>query len=36
MKEEKSKQYWNKWYAAVLLFLLVQIVLYYFITLYFK
>jgi hypothetical protein len=31
-----DKQYWNKWYAAVMIFLLLQILLYYFITVYFK
>lgn len=31
-----NKKYWNRWYIAVLLFLIAQIVLYYFITEYFK
>lgn len=30
MKNEKS--YWSKWYGVVLLFLLMQVILYYFIT----
>lgn len=34
MKE--GKKYWYKWYAGVLLFLLLQIVIYYFITVYFQ
>jgi hypothetical protein len=34
MKNEKS--YWNKWYLGVLLFLLVQVAIYYFITMKFK
>ncbi len=32
---EYEKAYWKKWYLAVLLFLLLQIVVYYFITRYF-
>lgn len=36
MKEDNSRSYWNKWYIAVLVFLLIQVVLYYFITRYFK
>ena len=31
-----GKSYWNKWYIAVLIFLLIQIVLYYLLTQYFK
>jgi hypothetical protein len=34
MSNEKS--YWRNWYIAVLLFLLLQIVIYYFITQQFK
>jgi hypothetical protein len=30
MQNEKS--YWNRWYIAVLLFLIIQIVLFYWIT----
>jgi hypothetical protein len=33
---ENEKSYWNKWYLGVLLFLLVQIAIYYFITMEFK
>lgn len=36
MKEPGSKSYWNKWYAAVLVFLLIQIALYYVISVHFK
>jgi hypothetical protein len=31
-----EKTYWRKWYAAVLLFLLLQVALYYCITIHFK
>ena len=34
MQNEKS--YWNKWYAGILLFLLIQVVFYYLITIYYK
>lgn len=34
MQNEKS--YWNKWYIAVLLFLIVQIIIFYLITVEFK
>jgi hypothetical protein len=34
MQNEKS--YWNKWYTALLVFLLLQIAAYYFITRHFK
>ena len=34
MQNEKS--YWNKWYIIVVLFLIVQIIIFYFITIYFK
>jgi hypothetical protein len=27
-----GKSYWNKWYIAVVLFLIVQIIIFYFIT----
>ena len=27
-----SNNYWNKWYLAVLLFLILQIIIFYFIT----
>jgi hypothetical protein len=30
-----EKKYWNKWYIVVLAFLMLQIILYYFITKYF-
>lgn len=30
MQNEKS--YWNKWYLAVLLFLILQVIVFYFIT----
>lgn len=33
---EEKKSYWNKWYLAVLLFLVLQTAAYYFITQYFK
>ena len=31
-----AKSYWNKWYLAVLLFLILQIILFYLITVKFK
>jgi len=34
MQNEKS--YWNKWYIAVLVFLVVQIIIFYLITVEFK
>ena len=34
MKNEKS--YWSKWYLGVFLFLLVQVAIYYFITIQFQ
>ncbi len=34
MQNERS--YWNKWYIAVLLFLIIQVVFFYFITRYFN
>ena len=33
---DQKKSYWSNWYIAVLMFLLFQIVIYYFITRYFK
>lgn len=33
---EDDKSYWNKWYIAVLSFLLLQITVYYFITIHFS
>jgi hypothetical protein len=33
---ENEKSYWNKWYLGVLLFLILQVVLFYFITMEFK
>lgn len=36
MENQHSKTYWGKWYAAVFVFLVLQIVLYYCITVYFK
>ena len=36
LPEEKSKSYWNAWYFGLFLFLLMQVVIYYFITVYFK
>jgi hypothetical protein len=32
---QKEKTYWNKWYIALLIFLILQIILYYFITKHF-
>ena len=29
---DKEKSYWNKWYLAVLLFLVIQIIIFYWIT----
>jgi hypothetical protein len=34
--EKGGKAYWQKWYVAVIGFLLVQVVLYYLITIYFQ
>lgn len=31
-----DKKYWNKWYGLVLLLLLVQIIMYWLITLYYQ
>jgi len=31
-----EKKYWNRWYAIVLLFLLFQVVFYYFLSVYFN
>lgn len=31
---EKEKKYWNRWYFIVVAFLVVQIVVYYFISVY--
>ncbi len=33
---EQKKSYWNKWYVAVIVFLLFQIAVYNFITQFFK
>ncbi len=33
---QNEKTYWNKWYIAVLAFLLVQVIIFFFITRYFK
>jgi len=33
---DKEKSYWNKWYLGVFLFLLLQAVIFYFITMEFK
>ena len=33
---KNDKAYWKKWYVAVIVFLLVQVVLYYLITIHFK
>lgn len=33
---EKQKIYWYKWYLLVLLFLIIQLIFYYLITVYFK
>ncbi len=33
---QNEKRYWNKWYLAVFAFLILQIVLYYFITIHFR
>jgi len=32
---QKEKAYWNKWYITLLIVLIVQIILYYFITKHF-
>ena len=29
---QNEKAYWNKWYLAVLMFLILQIIIFYFIT----
>jgi hypothetical protein len=34
--ESGSKSYWQKWYLAVIGFLLVQVIFYYLITIYFQ
>ena len=36
MHMEEKKSFWNKWYLAVFVFLLVQVTAYYFITRFFK
>ena len=33
---EQEKKYWNRWYFMVLAFLVLQIVLYYFLSAYFN
>ena len=33
---EQEKKYWNKWYMVVVGFLLFQIILYYFLSVYFN
>jgi hypothetical protein len=33
---EESRSYWNRWYIIVIVFLLIQVILYYFITAYFS
>jgi len=33
---QNGKSYWNKWYLTVFLFLVIQIVLFYWITEYFS
>ncbi len=33
---ENEKSYWNKWYLGVFLFLLLQVIFFYFITIEFK
>jgi hypothetical protein len=33
---QHQKSYWNKWYLGVLLFLIVQIIIFYLITIEFK
>ena len=33
---DEGKSYWNKWYLAVLFFLIVQIIIFYLITVEFK
>ena len=35
MEKENSTSYWRKWYIGVAVFLLIQVVLYYLITIYF-
>lgn len=34
MQDEKA--YWNKWYLAVLLFLILQVIAFYLVTLFFN
>jgi hypothetical protein len=34
--ENESRSYWNKWYIGVLAFLILQIIIFYFITTEFK
>jgi len=34
--QSPDKNYWNKWYVVVLLFLIAQIIIFYFITRYFN
>ena len=34
--EDSDQSYWNKWYLGVLLFLIVQIIIFYVITVTFK
>lgn len=34
--EDGNQSYWKKWYLGVLLFLIVQIIIFYFITVEFK
>lgn len=36
IKMEKEKSYWRNWYVIVFVFLMLQIILYYFITQHFK
>ena len=33
---EERNSYWNRWYALVAVFLLIQVSLYYFITVHFR
>ncbi len=33
---QNEKAYWNKWYLAVLMFLILQIIIFYLITVEFK
>lgn len=34
--QKQERKYWNRWYAAVFIFLVLQIVLYYLVTQYFQ